>query len=434
MQTSILALIVGLVGTDARATIHTTKPKAEKALEEKAKEDKPKAGLDGFGLTFEIRNYDYFGMTDEWSDPWADDAPEAVKPPAKEIQEAKKDNGDHDPLAKVIDELPSKVDWPEKGKGDKMPWPVKGAFVQFATRACWRASDALVKQIVDAEAGALTMMDATRTAIKSAIEGAITCEREAAEAKKKGVAVKAKASLLSKKATMEKPKEAFPNIHVTFRPGTKTPTLSLLAEKQATPMLNKPRASLISTQAAKVAKTHWSVIVDVVITDEPNNGANDLKETQKLLKKAVNNGQLKDSLRGSLYQVTGNEPDIRHVMTESSKINQWDVGKCEKHISKIVNMFTLHYTRAQVPMALYNECTNFMPKMSFSRDHILDSRDAHRCRKATAAFQKLWKYGKNAEPKDFQVMCLEACEAKYGKNAPLCHVTEGKKLKDQPKL
>merc|ERR1712100_710858 len=51
--------------------------------------------------------------------------------------------------------------------------------------SCWRASDALVKQIVDSETAPVTMMDALRTAIKSSITGAIECEKEEDEKKEK---------------------------------------------------------------------------------------------------------------------------------------------------------------------------------------------------------------------------------------------------------
>jgi len=224
------------------------------------------------------------------------------------------------------------------------------------------------------------------------------------------------------------------NFHITFRPGQKTPNLNLLttgasSRTSLVQLLNKPKPSLVQENTGK---SHWSVIVDVVITEGPKNGAADLVKTQKTLKKALMSDQLKDSLRGAIYEVTGDAPDVRDLDITKAMIKQWNIDMCEKHLTKMVNAFTQHYTRAQVPAALYNECTNFMPKMSFSRDHILDSGDAVRCRKATRAFTKHWKYGKNALPKDFQQICLETCEAKFGKDQPRCHVTEGKKLKALP--
>jgi len=215
------------------------------------------------------------------------------------------------------------------------------------------------------------------------------------------------------------PKPARSNIHITFRPGSEEPNLSLLDESASVSMLNKPQPSLVQAQ---MGKSHWSVMVDVTITEGLDNGATDLEQSQKYVRTALLSGQLKESLRGAIYEVTGDAPDVRNLDVTKAKITQWNIDKCEKHFTKMVNTFTLHYTRAQVPAALYNECTNFMPKMSFSRDHILDSGDAARCRKATRAFQKHWKYGKNSKPKDFQQICLETCEAKFGKLAPRCHV------------
>merc|ERR1719424_1176074 len=173
------------------------------------------------------------------------------------------------------------------------------------------------------------------------------------------------------------------NFHITFRPGQKTPNLSLLTTEASSrtslvQLLNKPKPSLVQENTGK---SHWSVIVDVVITEGPKNGAADLVKTQKTLKKALMSDQLKDSLRGAIYEVTGDAPDVRDLDITKAMIKQWNIDMCEKHLTKMVNAFTQHYTRAQVPAALYNECTNFMPKMSFSRDHILDSGDAVRCRR-----------------------------------------------------
>jgi len=438
-----LVLSVGIVGVESVSLRNGAKP---------AKDE-----MEGFGLSFEIKNYDYFGLTDSWSDPWAEEDDEATDKATKKSSARAGNGKSEDPVGEVIEDL------------DEFFKPSAALLQLGSTRECWRASDALVQQIIESESSPLTMMDAMRTAIKTAIEGAIACEKEETDKKgatdekkkedekegkdeKKGKSEKGekdgkkKESLLAlegkpkkeeegeKEKTDDKKEEpVHSSLHITFRPGQEEPNLSLLAVSHQTPMLNKPRPSLISTKAT-VSKKHWSVIVDVTITDRPKNGASDLKKAMKQLKKALSSGQLKDSLRGAIYEVTGNAPDIRRIESHANPIKQWDVDKCENHLTNMVNTFTMHYTRAQVPMALYNECTNFMPKMSFSRDHILDSVDTVRCRKATRAFQKRWKFGKNADSKDFQSMCVEACEAKFGIDAPRCHVTEGKKLKKAPKL
>lgn len=462
------------------------------------------ASLDGFTVSFEIDNYDYFGLTDEWSNPWEDDN--------KEEQRAEKHDGDKTvPRNKTVTSASKAVDLvkdPSKAvdhvkdsldnkrmtpfEGDKavppqLPWmeekaarragaaaraqeaPVAGAWARalitqdtgakrqdgkgggakaagqtasfLQVGACWHKSDSL-KQLLQAQGSqtSLTMMDALRTAITHAIEDSIECEKAALaakSAKQAAAPAAARAPAPAAALTTAAPAPATahwranmkPNIHVTFRPGAKRPTASLLdrGNRSREPrMLNKPRASLISTWA--VSHAHWSVIVDVTITDRPDNRISDLKEAKTHLRKALVSGQLEENLRNAMYEVTGDKADIRHAEVKPTAIKQWDVSKCEKHISNVVNMFTLQYTRAQVPMALYNECTNFMPKMSFSRDHILDSVDASRCRKATVAFEKHWKYGANSSPKDFELMCIEACEAKYGDGAPLCHVSEGMDL------
>lgn len=510
MQKTARALAVLLAaspaGVSGRALRHGRAAPAPAAANSDAS-----ASLDGFTVSFEIDNYDYFGLTDEWSNPWEDDNKEE---PRKVKNTTVKHDGDKGSTAsKAVDHVkdslgnkhmtpfgdvkavPPQLPWMEEKPGAKavppqLPWmeeeaarragaaaraqeaPVAGAWARafvaqdmgakkqdgkgggatasgqtasfLQVGACWHKSDSL-KQLLQDQGSqtSLTTMDALRTAITHAIENSIVCEKAALAAKSAKqaaapAAAQAPAPAAAPTTAAPAPATAHwranmkPSIHVTFRPGAKRPTASLLerGNRSGEPrMLNKPRASLIRARAVSTA--HWSVIVDVTITDRPNNHASDLKEAKTHLRKALVSGQLEENLRNAMYEVTGDKADIRHVEVKPTAIKQWDVSKCEKHISNVVNMFTLQYTRAQVPMALYNECTNFMPKMSFSRDHILDSVDASRCRKATVAFEKHWKYGAHSSPKDFELMCIEACEAKYGDGAPLCHVSEGMDLEGQ---
>merc|ERR1719223_1640396 len=97
-----------------------------------------------------------------------------------------------------------------------------------------------------------------------------------------------------------------------------------------------------------------------------------------------------------------------------------------------------------VPTAIYNECTNFVAEVSFSHDHIFDVHDRMRCRHATVKLSKEWNFGKGQPGPgpapapapapgpaganvDYLGFCAEVCEIKYGEDAPMCHVTEGKK-------
>jgi hypothetical protein len=209
------------------------------------------------------------------------------------------------------------------------------------------------------------------------------------------------------------------------------------------------------SQGRKIANPRiggYSIMVEIAFLDTPGNGIDDVAAARPFLETAIHfasqdllskhvqphaageDGYLKNQLMHALKAVTGIKPSLKNVEIESEMINQWNINKCEKHIKGIVDEFTLHYTRDQVPNALYNECTNFMTKMSFSHDYVLDPMDTTRCRRATKKFAKHWKYGKNADEKDFEEMCLNACEAKYGRNAPTCNIHVGKKMINKPSL
>lgn len=202
-------------------------------------------------------------------------------------------------------------------------------------------------------------------------------------------------------------------IFVTFSPGKEIPL------------------ALLQQPAAAVGAT---TIVDIAFLDNPANGVDDVAIAIPYVNAAIDNGFLKKQLRRALKKVTGIKPKIKSLAIETKTIPQYDIEKCEVHIKGIVKQFALHYTREQVPRALFNECTNFMTRMSFSTDHVLDPMDTMRCRKATAKFTKHWEYGENGENSDFEDMCLKACEAKYGRNAPTCNLHTGDKLVGQPLL
>jgi len=193
---------------------------------------------------------------------------------------------------------------------------------------------------------------------------------------------------------------ARPKVHVGFSPGKK------IKKKH---LINSP-------------PTHAATKVKITLYERPGNGFNDMAGITEKLRVAVASGALEAQLSVAIHQVTGVKPKLSAIKVEVAMVKQWDIQKCGGHMSMLVKSFTIHYTKRQVPMALYNECTNFMTKMSFSHDYILDPRDAARCRKATKTFAQRWKLGDNKDPAAFEPMCQRFCEAKFGDDAPQCQL------------
>lgn len=175
-------------------------------------------------------------------------------------------------------------------------------------------------------------------------------------------------------------------------------------------------------------KTLTSTIVSVSLSGEQA-ALNELNlgglETHELVKLRVGSG---------LYKGTGHYPAMGNITVQGQKVVKWSVAKCEGHMQKIVGQFSLAYTRRMVPMAMYNECTNFLTRMSFSHDHVLDPLDSKRCRKATMHLAEHWQFGSGGKAKEIDVsanatakevtsfadVCYHACELKYGEGAPQC--------------
>lgn len=208
-----------------------------------------------------------------------------------------------------------------------------------------------------------------------------------------------------------------PRVHVAFLPGSK------MKRKHVDRMINQPAPN------DPIPKT---VLVKVTLFDRPNNGVNDMQLAAGVIKQSLDNGQLKAALNSAIYQVMGVKPKIAGLKMKAAVVKAWDIPKCKSHLNKLVNEFTVHYTRRQVPLALYNECNNFVTKISFSHDYVLDQRDAARCRKVTRKFAQKWKLGKNDGSKDYEDMCVRFCEARYGNDAPVCHISAGDQLASQP--
>jgi len=212
-----------------------------------------------------------------------------------------------------------------------------------------------------------------------------------------------------------------PRAHVAFYPGKpmKIPKLSLLQRK----LPPHPKETK----------------VEVTIFDDPNNGVDDLAAAKAALDIALTNGVLIENVRKVVHDVVSKVipnfvPKIsaKSFKVQHKAVEAWDIEGCENHMSMIIRNFTIHYTKRQVPMALYDACTNFMTQISFSHDYVLDHRDVVSCRKATKDFAMRWKLGKNDNPTDFHEMCHDFCEAKFGNDAPKCHITGGDNLANQP--
>merc|ERR1740121_3280278 len=109
-------------------------------------------------------------------------------------------------------------------------------------------------------------------------------------------------------------------------------------------------------------------------------------------------GIIRPRLATALTKFTGVTPrfaaDLLGKRPEVKQMEPWDEAKCETHMTKVVKMFEQAYTRRMVPMALYNECTNFLPKLTFSHDSIASPLDRKKCRTATVKFSKRWNFGK----------------------------------------
>jgi len=200
----------------------------------------------------------------------------------------------------------------------------------------------------------------------------------------------------------------------------------------ATPGPVEPDVSIFVTfSPGREVGNGRSVIVEITFTDKPN-GQDDVAMVNQILQNAIDSGLLLKELKDMLTMITGLYPKVGPVKMQAKAIEAWNVEKCEKHITHLVNDFSRTYTRERVPQALFNECTNFMTKLSFSNDIILDPQDTEMCRKATARFAKRWNFGEKAEPKDFEIMCVRSCEYKFGKNAPQCNIETGDALAKQP--
>lgn len=199
-----------------------------------------------------------------------------------------------------------------------------------------------------------------------------------------------------------------------------------------------------------------STVVKAWLRGAPNTGVFEMSPwIQAVLKRHENDGLLEMLLEKRLFDVTEVAPlisGIRDIRLDSK--SQWSLDSCESHMKKIMREFSIAYTRRMVPTAIYNECTNFLAEVSFSHDRVFDSHDRIKCRHATVKLAKEWNFGQGQLPLapapgpapvaapapgvsnkaliDFKGFCADICEIKYGNDAPMCHVTEGKMLWSAP--
>jgi len=204
------------------------------------------------------------------------------------------------------------------------------------------------------------------------------------------------------------------NVFVTFKPGDKY----------------KIEDKISFLQLGSVART---TIVQVQITDKPATGLRYVEQARVVIEKGIADGTIKRDLMIALTKATSLKPRIIFVGKKSQMriIPEWSEVTCESHLEKVVRMFEVAYTRRKVPMAFYNECTNFLPALSFSHDNIHSPFDKTKCRTASVKFAKRWnfnkaswKYGttKKHEQMDYTAFCHDICEIRYGDGAPKCNV------------
>lgn len=216
-----------------------------------------------------------------------------------------------------------------------------------------------------------------------------------------------------------------------FLQSTRQGTVAASSSQKPPSSLSEAATFVTFSPGAKVGQGK-SIIVEVTFTDTPANGVDGVALTKQIIAAALKNGLLRKEMKTALEIVTGINPRLGKVTLQAKPVEAWDVKKCEGHVKHIVDRFSQHYTRAQVPMAIYNECTTFMTRMSFSNDYVLDHTDTLFCKRTTAKFANKWNFKDAVNPVDFEEMCVHACESKFGKNAPQCNVVAGDKLAGKP--
>jgi hypothetical protein len=256
------------------------------------------------------------------------------------------------------------------------------------------------------------------------------------------------------------PQLGVPDVFVAFQPGrvkaVNTSAYSVLhkGSKAPPPMpLKEPAHGAkilrhMNPAGATADNVGRTTMVQITVTEQ-------LPKVEGAIQTVVANGALESKLEAAIKDVTGIQNTISNFTAAKKPIKQWGVDVCTAHMTKVVKRFSVAYTRRMVPVAIFNECTNFMPVISFSHDVHPTALDVRKCREATVNFVKYWNYGQgpsvsapapavagppqastahvalaSSQPSsaDLSGFCVEVCQFKYGKKAPQCHVTAGGKL------
>lgn len=377
----------------------------------------PAAGVAALRVTFEIKNYNYYDLSKQTCPETVktiNRSPTASKGSAEESAESDKQKVKPPDATKVIDEIHEHAkdigEHFEAGAEKPLPWmEKKGGASMLQTNACniQRNIGASLKTKSDK---CETVMDVLRAAIKEVTKEVILCTLHSHSRPP------APAPVPSLQASVPGGLHALPAAAFLQKAPAPAPAASL------SPASAEPEVAIFVTFApGKEMGPGRSMIVHITLTDTPGNGIDDVAMAKELIENAVRSSVFATEIKTALAIVTGIMPKLSKVALQAKAVEQWDVKKCEGHVKGIVHQFSHTYTREQVPMALYNECTNFITKMSFSHDYVLDRMDTMACRETTARFAKHWDFGE-AKDEDFGPMCTRACEAKFGKGAPQCIV------------
>lgn len=130
--------------------------------------------------------------------------------------------------------------------------------------------------------------------------------------------------------------------------------------------------------------------------------------------------KLRSSLEDSLKKVFGFKPEIRKIGITLTSMPQWNVAACAIHMKYLIKRFADEYTVNRVPYALYNECTIFTVKETFSHDMVVLPEDQYskKCQESTVKFARRWNF-EDGKMK-FKEWCEDVCKIKYGPGAIQC--------------
>lgn len=163
--------------------------------------------------------------------------------------------------------------------------------------------------------------------------------------------------------------------------------------------------------------------VEVSLTPKGTTTAEEMEHTKAVVQHSIDSGDLISRISHAVERVSGVNSTIDNLKAEDEKVERWDIAGCETHMADVAKKFSVAYTRRMVPMAIFNECTNFLPALSFSADFKPSMMDVTRCRQATVNFVKHWNYGGHGStkaPSNFNAFCMDVCTFRYGEGSPKC--------------